>query len=363
QKFIHLLIAPRPPGPFKVSSGSGSRNSRRDFTLSSWENYYDDCRDLKIDDDIFRVYLSGSSGPVCFFLHGGGFSALSWAVLSVNLLESVTCRCVAMDFRGHGDTHTSNEADLSADVMANDVGRVVYALYGEDIPPIVLIGHSMGGAIAVHVAYKQTVSYLVGLIVIDVVEGTAMEALSGMQTFLRNRPSTFDSIESAVEYCCKTGQIRNIESAKVSVIGQLKSSEVIIHKSDVIAEEEEEDEDVMSRRPQKHRHHLDDDAKYCWRIDLTTTEPYWKGGWFEGLSTMFLACKPPKMLLLAGVDRLDKDLTIGQMQGCKFQLELLPQCGHAVHEDCPDKVAERLSSFLIRYKLAQPTSTNHSKIR
>ena len=52
---------------------------------------------------------------------------------------------------------------------------------------------------------------------------------------------------------------------------------------------------------------------------------------------MFLSCSVPKMLLLAGVDRLDKDLTVGQMQG-KFQMQVLPQCGHAVHEDVPEKV-------------------------
>lgn len=38
------------------------------------------------------------------------------------------------------------------------------------------------------------------------------------------------------------------------------------------------------------------------------------------------------MLLLAGTDRLDKALTIGQMQG-KFQLELIPQVGHVIQED------------------------------
>lgn len=37
----------------------------------------------------------------------------------------------------------------------------------------------------------------------------------------------------------------------------------------------------------------------------------------------------PKMLLLAGTDRLDKVLTIGQMQG-KFQLAVLPMAGHAI---------------------------------
>ena len=43
-------------------------------------------------------------------------------------------------------------------------------------------------------------------------------------------------------------------------------------------------------------------------------------GWFEGLSKLFLSCTVPKLLLLAGVDRLDKDLTIGQMQGNSYNV-------------------------------------------
>ena len=39
------------------------------------------------------------------------------------------------------------------------------------------------------------------------------------------------------------------------------------------------------------------------------------------------------------------------MQG-KFQMQILPQAGHAVHEDVPDKVAEVLASFLVRNKFA-----------
>ncbi len=51
-----------------------------------------------------------------------------------------------------------------------------------------------------------------------------------------------------------------------------------------------------------------------WRVNLKETECYWKG-WFEGLSKMFLSLPIPKLLLLAGIDRLDKELTIGQIQG------------------------------------------------
>lgn len=92
--------------------------------------------------------------------------------------------------------------------------------------------------------------------------------------------------------------------------------------------------------------------KYEWRIDLTKTEKFWRD-WFRGLSTLFLNTNVPKLLLLAGVDRLDKELMVGQMQG-KFQMQVLPLCGHAVHEDAPEDVSDALANFVIRYKLAQP---------
>lgn len=38
----------------------------------------------------------------------------------------------------------------------------------------------------------------------------------------------------------------------------------------------------------------------------------------------------------------------------KFQMQVLPQCGHAVQEDTPDRVAEVLATFLLRHKLAAP---------
>ncbi|KQL59389.1 hypothetical protein AAES_21300 [Amazona aestiva] len=55
--------------------------------------------------------------------------------------------------------------------FGRDVGNVVEALYGDLPPPIMLIGHSMGGAIAVHTAVANLVPSLLGLCMIDVVEG------------------------------------------------------------------------------------------------------------------------------------------------------------------------------------------------
>jgi len=53
---------------------------------------------------------------------------------------------------------------------------------------------------------------------------------------------------------------------------------------------------------------------WTWRTDLASTQPFWEG-WFAGLSKKFLEAKGGKLLLLAGTDRLDKELMIGQMQG------------------------------------------------
>ena len=53
-------------------------------------------------------------------------------------------------------------------------------------------------------------------------------------------------------------------------------------------------------------------VKYVWRTDLMATKPYWEQ-WFKGLTQCFLGVRVPKQLLLAGSDRMDKDLTIAQM--------------------------------------------------
>jgi protein phosphatase methylesterase 1 len=86
-----------------------------------------------------------------------------------------------------------------------------------------------------------------------------------------------------------------------------------------------------------------DPVRYCWATDLKYTAPYWND-WFGGMSSKFLSSHGGKLLLLAGTDRLDKELMIGQMQG-KYQLQVFPDAGHFVQEDQPDKTANVLIDF------------------
>ena len=165
-----------------------------------------------------------------------------------------------------------------------------------------------------------------------------MEALSSMQSFLRSRPFRFHTLDYAIEWCIQSGQVRNSESARVSMPAQLKSvksgkcgTDDIDVSMDVrdqkggekpapvlnansIAEEDEESEEAPKEKPVSDK----GDVKppiitqrpfvppgYTWRIDLSGTEPHWSG-WFQGLSEKFLSVPASKLLLLAGVDRLDR---------------------------------------------------------
>jgi len=356
-----VLKSKLPPLPDRVKTGSRfsglvPKRNKKDFTPTEWNEYFDKKEDVTVGENTFRVYVSGSTGPIVLALHGGGHSALSWAVFSKHISSMCECTVVAIDFRGHGQTKTVNDSDMSANVLAQDIADVMLA-YFQDLPPVVLLGHSMGGAIAVHIAVKQLIPTLKGLAVIDVVEGTALESLSSMQSFIRSRPAHFKSVEYAIEWSIRAGQLKNLDSAKISMPGQLKK----VSKTKMIPLTESTMIPGMSNISEEDpigassAERSSDDSIYTWNVDLSKTEPYWRG-WFENMSSLFLSSPVAKLLILAGVDRLDKEMTIAQMQG-KFQMQILANCGHMVHEDVPDKVAEILAGFLIRQRLTEQKET------
>ena len=91
------------------------------------------------------IYLIGGDidkGPLLVFLHGGGYSGLTWALLNEEITRLVECHTLAIDLRGHGSSKTVDDYDLSAEVMAEDVSNVVeeYVKLLTYTPEIVLIG-------------------------------------------------------------------------------------------------------------------------------------------------------------------------------------------------------------------------------
>lgn len=226
--------------------------------------------------------------------HGAGSSGLSFAVCASEIRKRVpTAGILSSDARGHGLTVTpeGEGLDLNLSTLAADLLTVITMTKAEmkwaELPPIVLVGHSLGGAVVTELAKSaQLGNALLGYAVLDVVEGSAMDALQSMQTYLSTRPTGFATLEAGIEWHVRSRTLRNSTAARTSVPGLLNNEPVAEGDS----------------RPWK------------WRTDLGQTQPFWEG-WFVGLSKKFLEARGGKLLLLAGTDRLDTELTIGQMQG------------------------------------------------
>ncbi|CUS10147.1 unnamed protein product [Tuber aestivum] len=282
---------------------------------------------------VFHAYLTSpiNNGPLFVMHHGAGSSGLSFALLASEIRKALPAAGVlSIDSRGHGETKTPNDGDLSLPILSQDFVTAVELVkekcgWGK-MPDLVLVGHSLGGAVVADVAMGGKLGgNVLGYVVLDVVEGSAIDALQSMQTYLSTRPSGFTSLAQGIEWHTRSRTIRNPTSARISVPALLLLTDTA---------QPESSEDSSPPRP------------WRWRTDLAKTQPFWQG-WFVGLSKKFLEARGGKLLILAGTDRLDRELIIGQMQG-KYQLVVLPEVGHFLHEDAPGKTAGTLVEFYKR---------------
>src|SRR6218665_1773652 len=145
---------PRAPNKRQASCG-GLNRWERDYNPSRWSEYFDDKKDLDLDGDVFRVYLkedkeTAENLPLLVLLHGGGFSSLTWSLFVQSIYALCHVRALAIDLRGHGSSRTSDDENLSIPCFVNDINRILNHLYPDNIPELIFMGHSMGGAIAVH---------------------------------------------------------------------------------------------------------------------------------------------------------------------------------------------------------------------
>ena len=290
-----------------------------------WTTYFE--RELFLKDDgdgdaagdgsasaaTIHAYLTSpvGKGPLFVMHHGGGSSGLSFAVVGAEIRKRLPAAGIlSPDARGHGSTTvpsstSSPEAlDLSLETLTGDllsaIRRTQRVMRWAALPPIVLVGHSLGGAVVTDLARRGALgNALLAYAVLDVVEGSAIDALQSMHTYLSTRPTGFATVESAIDWHVRSRTIRNPVSARTSVPALLSrdhGEENGGQASGVLAAA------AADPRPWK------------WRTDLGATQPFWEN-WFVGLSKKFLEARGGKLLLLAGTDRLDTELTIGQMQG------------------------------------------------
>ncbi len=146
-----------------------------------------------------------------------------------------------------------------------------------------------------------------------------------MDRICTNRPKVFASFDEAVDWNISYKKVRDTESVREGLETQL-----------------------IQR----------DDGSFTWKYDIMESKPYWNGNssrlvrlflkhidWFQNLNRNFLTSKSHKLLIIAGTERLDKEMTIAHMQG-KFQLNVYPESNHFIHQDVPEKLAEDILQFI-----------------
>lgn len=104
-----------------------------------------------------------NANPSLVFLHGLGGSLTTWTNLMPAFADRY--RVAAIDLPGHGGSDKTDPAttDYSLAALATAVGE---AIAGAGLAPAVLIGHSLGGAVALQIALDRP-KLVRGLILID----------------------------------------------------------------------------------------------------------------------------------------------------------------------------------------------------
>jgi len=106
-------------------------------------------RIFEVNDVDLNVVDTGEGTPALVFLHYWGGSSRTWTPVMEHLVS--THRCVAIDFRGWGQSG-KGARDHGLHTLASDVIGVVEKLA---LKEFCIVGHSMGGKVAQIVASRQ----------------------------------------------------------------------------------------------------------------------------------------------------------------------------------------------------------------
>lgn len=184
----------------------------------TWRDFFS--RELYIERDtdgshiVYHAYITPptGSGPLFVMHHGAGSSGLSFAACSSEIRKILPeAGILSLDARHHGSTTVESidgspvELDYRLETLSQDLLAVIRGaqtqMVWETLPDLVLVGHSLGGAVITDVAKGGELgAKVLAYAVLDVVEGSAMDALQSMDTYLSTRPTRFPSLSSAIDW-------------------------------------------------------------------------------------------------------------------------------------------------------------------
>lgn len=113
----------------------------------------------------------GEAGPPVVILHGLMGSARNWSTIAKQL--AATYRVLMPDLRNHGRSPWAET--MNFDEMAGDVAAAIEA---RGLAPVMLVGHSLGGKVAMRLALTRA-ELVARLVVVDVAPVLYRHSLAG----------------------------------------------------------------------------------------------------------------------------------------------------------------------------------------
>lgn len=249
-------------------------------------------------------YKELGHGQPLLILHGLFGTLDNWMTLAKRFAEHYNVFLV--DLRNHG--RSPHDAEHNYDVMADDVLQLVDEL---QIPTPAIMGHSMGGKVAMKYALKYP-TRITKLIVVDIApkaypphHDEIIEALQAVK--LENAKSRNDIDEQLAQY--------------------IKEDDVRLFLMKNIYRKE--------------------DNTFGWRMNLDAIEKN-----YEHISAAITADMPfnkSTLFIKGGRSRYIKSEDIAGSIERLFtlvEIETIPEAGHWVHAQAPDKVYDLVTTFL-----------------
>ncbi len=139
--------------------------------------------------------VGGTVGaPAVVLMHGGGQTRRSWHAAAREFAAG-GYYVVNLDARGHGDSDWARDGRYSLDVLAADVRAVLDVLPG----PFALVGASMGGVTALHLAASAAAPGVSAIVMVDIVPRVEQSGSDRIRAFMRANPDGFAEIEEAID--------------------------------------------------------------------------------------------------------------------------------------------------------------------
>ena len=249
-------------------------------------------------------FRSTGAGPPLVILHGLFGSSNNWNGLAKQLGTDFTV--YAVDLRNHG--RSPHDAVHTYEAMAGDVAEF---LQQESLPSVFLLGHSMGGKVAMELALSDS-SKVRRVIVVDISPG---------ESPLENEAILRALLSLRLEECTSR---TDIDHALQQSIPDDRVREFLL---------------TNIRRGE--------DGIYVWRMNLPALDssreavaaPLAGGRRFEG-PALFLRAEHSAYVR-------DDDIPLIKRMFPRAEVRTIPGSGHWVHADAPGPFVSAVRSFLL----------------